>query len=121
MLQIFLEEKIGDRQHGFQPGRGTMTAWMSVLQSIHKYKYVYEIDLKQCFPSISVVKVTETLANLGVPLGTCYHLENINRCKPILPNGEEIRLDESVVQSQIRQEEKLKKGESLEGENMMAT
>jgi len=65
------------------------------LGKIHRYKYIYEVDLKNCFNEINSAWVTEKLRELGVPPRYCYYLENINRNVPVFPPKEEI--DESVL------------------------
>lgn len=100
MLSIFLRNKISKRQHGFQPMKGTLSAWKDLLGKIHKYKYVYEIDLKGCFPNIAANKITTLLKQEGTPPAVYYWLENINRSIPKFPkkDGKETYLvDESIV------------------------
>jgi len=52
---------IGDSQHGFRPGRGTLTAWKDILSRVIGSKHIYEFDLKQCFPSISLPRLEHIL------------------------------------------------------------
>jgi hypothetical protein len=54
-LTMFLNEYLGDNQHAYRPRRGALTAWKDVFSKIDKYDYIYEIDLKQCFPSIQAL------------------------------------------------------------------
>jgi len=48
-------------QHGFKPNRGTLTAWAEMFQKVIPSPNIYEIDLKQCFPSISLPRLMELL------------------------------------------------------------
>lgn len=59
ILTIGLELK--DSQHGFRPKRGTLTAWKAMFTKVIFAPFMYEIDLKQCFPSISLPKLYELL------------------------------------------------------------
>jgi len=49
------------------PGRGTMTAWKEILETLPKYRYVYEIDLKNFFPSVNVYEVIKILKEKECP------------------------------------------------------
>lgn len=51
-LTLFITIK--PSQHGFVHGRGTMSAWKEILRNVRQSPDIYEIDLKQCFPSISL-------------------------------------------------------------------
>lgn len=62
-----LKEKISKSQHGFVPGRGTMTAWEQILKEVVDAKDIYEIDLKNAFNSISTRHVARTLDKHGLP------------------------------------------------------
>lgn len=84
-MSIFLEGKITERQHGFQPGKGTLTAWKDLIPKIEKYKYVSEIDLKGCFPNIVISYVIDKLKELGVPNDYATYLLEINKSNPKLP------------------------------------
>lgn len=79
---MFLADKITDSQHAYLPGRGTLSAWEMLLNKIQKYKYIYEIDLKQCFPSIRGEYISDELENLGVPEEYINYIEMINRSTP---------------------------------------
>jgi hypothetical protein len=48
---------INPEQHGFIPGKGTLTAIGEMLTKTIKADYIYEIDLKACFPSISLPRL----------------------------------------------------------------
>jgi RNA-directed DNA polymerase len=63
-LYIFVEDYFLEDPHGFIPGKGTLTAWTRVLEITENYKYVYEFDLKQCFPSINLGEVSMLMMKL---------------------------------------------------------
>jgi len=83
-LVLNLDHKLSENQHGFRPGRGTLTAWVEILKSIGNYKYVFEFDYKQFFPSIAINKISEVLRNEGIPEDVVSRLERINECQPKL-------------------------------------
>jgi hypothetical protein len=105
-LEQFVRPSLKANQHAYSFGKGTYTAWKSLVSKINKYKYIYEYDLKGCFDNISVDHITEYLKTLGSPMGLNYHLENINRCAVILPK--EIKLDEKLMLDKISTREMLK-------------
>jgi len=45
------DDYIGSNQHGFRPGRGTMTAWKAILERISS-RDIYEYDYRGFFDSI---------------------------------------------------------------------
>lgn len=113
MLQLFLEDKLLDTQHGFIVGRGTLTAWREIFAKIIKAKYIYECDLEQFFPSVDLKRISEVLTEYKVPPPIVEYLELINLNAPKLP-AEEL-LDERVYKAkQILNEE-----ESSEGWEML--
>ncbi len=54
---LVLAAPVNQEQHGFTPSKGTMTAWSSILTNVIKSPNIYEIDLKQCFPSINLQRL----------------------------------------------------------------
>lgn len=101
MIQLFLMDEILPTQHGFIPGRGTLSAWREIIAKVLKAPFIYECDLKGFFDNVNVAKISEILLNKGTPKRIMYYLENINRCTPKLQEVDLI--DESVHRS--RQEE----------------
>jgi len=100
MLQIFLKTRITNRQHGFQPGKGTLTAWKDLLNKIHNYKYVYEIDLKQCFPSIRMDFILSELKLAGMPKFAQEKFRNLCLSTPTnlpMKDPKEEKIDESSI------------------------
>jgi len=94
-LYIYLEDYFLPSQHGFIPGKGTLTAWREIFSKVEKYKYVYEFDLRNCFGNLDTRVISDILMKLGVPSQLAYWLEDINTSQPELP--EERKLDESKV------------------------
>lgn len=93
MLLIFFENHFLPSQHGFIPGRGTLTAWREVLSKVIKAEYIWETDLRGFFPNVKSTRITEVLLEAGIPKKIAYWLENINRKAPHLPD--KLYLDES--------------------------
>jgi hypothetical protein len=81
-LSIFI--KLNDSQHGFVHGRGTLTAWKDVLKFVKPSKYIYEIDLKQCFPTISLPLLRSVLnVAHGIPLPVARFYTSLNFNLPV--------------------------------------
>lgn len=81
-LVMFVEGYIGKRQHGFIPGKGTLTAWKALTSKLHKYNYIMEIDLRNCFGEIQADAVSRILLELGAPKRAVEYIEEINLCSP---------------------------------------
>lgn len=81
-LTMFLEKKLMSTQHAYQPGKGTTTAMADILTKVKKYKYIYEIDLKGCFPSINLKPIVDKLLDMGVHYKFVLHLEQLNLSSP---------------------------------------
>jgi len=92
-MQIMLEKHMLKSQHGFIPGRGTMSAWQEILNKVITKNYIYECDLKQFFPSVSVLKVVEVLNENKFLNFIKGYIINITKACPELPKEE--WLDES--------------------------
>lgn len=87
-----------DTQHGFIPGRGTFTAWKAIFSKIVPAKYVYEIDLRQCFPSISLELLERVMqVRFGIPSGVARFYASLNYAIPVLPK--DCKLDEAQFDS----------------------
>lgn len=56
-------------QHGFRPGRGTLTAWKVILEKVIYAKDIFEFDLKGYFDSINIGYIDEMLSKIKVPTG----------------------------------------------------
>lgn len=67
ILVIFLSPYISGNQHGFYPGRGSMTAWQQVLSEVISSPNIYEFDLRKFFDSINLDYLSKVLLTLGLP------------------------------------------------------
>lgn len=66
-LVIYLNRYIDQSQHAYRPGKGVPTALAEVQESLEKFPYVWEFDLKGAFPSLVIPKTCDALASVGVP------------------------------------------------------
>lgn len=64
ILSILLVPQISKSQHGFIPGRGTLSCWKELLTKIED-PYIYEFDLKKCFDNIDIFKTLTTIFELS--------------------------------------------------------
>lgn len=80
-LSLYLESRkaFTTSQHGFRTGLGTKSAWESIFQNvIGKADWVYEFDLKRCFPNIRVQTVSNALRRNEVPEGWVQKFQALN-------------------------------------------
>jgi hypothetical protein len=55
MLLVYgYDSKLSDVQHGFRPGRGTLSAWKVLLERVLPARNIYEYDLKAFFDRVRV-------------------------------------------------------------------
>lgn len=93
MNQILTEKHIGEHQHGFVPGRGTMTAWMDILKNVINSKYIYETDLKGFFDNISTATINKFSGDFDIAPILKMWMFKINQSKPKFPKM--LKMDES--------------------------
>jgi len=105
---MFVDKFLGDRQHAYRPNRGAVTAWKAVFSMIDRYDYIYEIDLKQCFPSIRSDWVSEKLHGLGMPEPLVRYLEDVNRSVP------KFAQEDMTDESELRKKEVITKSRNME-------
>jgi len=99
-LWLFIKDYIPQAQHGFQPRKGTKSAWEDIAnKEVFSYKYIYEFDLKNFFGNVLVNKISERLRKLRVPKLVVQHLEDVNLSIPRLPPEE--LLDEQLIHKKI--------------------
>ena len=56
---------------------------------ISNYKYIFEFDLKQFFPSVDTRGISQILRILEVPNDFVRYLELLNMSQPILPEDKD--------------------------------
>lgn len=86
--------KISPHQHGFQPFKGTNSAWKDILLEGINANDIFEFDLKQFFPSVSLPLASRILSeSLGMPEHVARFYEGLNYAPPEFKGP--IQLDES--------------------------
>jgi len=90
----YVKPHISDRQHGYQPGKGTLTAWRDIFSRIKTAENIYEFDLKNFFGSLKLGEVQNVLyGRYHFPPSEFKFIKQLNLNQPKLPR--EQRLDES--------------------------
>jgi hypothetical protein len=64
---LLLAHPLPSSQHGFKPGAGTLTAWIVMLKEVLLSPNIYEGDLRQCFPSVNLLRLAVILIKQGMP------------------------------------------------------
>lgn len=78
----FLSPLIPENQHGFFPGRGTMTAWQQILEETLTSPNIYEFDLRKFFDSVSLDYLGKLLTVAGIPSNIVTEMLKWNRTAP---------------------------------------
>lgn len=99
-LYIFYRGDFLESQHGFIPGRGTLTAWIEIVRKVIKARFIFETDLKQFFPSISVDLIERKLS-AALPREILLWIKGINKSEVILP--EELRTEQDKRNFRLRE------------------
>jgi hypothetical protein len=95
-IHMYVKDYLLPSQHGFIPGRGTLTAWKDIMTKVLDKPFIYECDLKQFFPSVDVASIGKLLeSDLKLPLEISTGLFELNSCLPVLPD--DLKLDESYT------------------------
>jgi hypothetical protein len=89
---------LSPEQHGFRPGRGTMSAWKVILSEVIHAKDIYEFDLKKFFDSVSLDAVSARLIEYQVPINIVRQLYIINT-SPILLKKARLNEFEQMMKS----------------------
>jgi len=67
ILELYLKGTMNKSCHGYQEFKGCGTAWIDLLNKQGNYKYIYEFDLENFFPSVQHSLLTKILFDLGIP------------------------------------------------------
>lgn len=70
ILLLWLSPYIHSQQHGFYPGRGTLTAWQD-LSKLLTSTHIYEFDLRKFFDSVNLMYLSKVLKLTGIPERIC--------------------------------------------------
>jgi len=72
MLAIYVRPLIHPSQHGYQAGKGVLTAWEEIVSKLNSPN-IYEFDLKQFFPRVSTQYLSRyLLERASMPLKEVY-------------------------------------------------
>src|SRR6266566_2007815 len=66
----FVNHKLNPDQHGHRPGKGTVTAWKSILQNWNKYPNIYEFDYTKFHDRIERMTLVKALLKFKFPKET---------------------------------------------------
>jgi hypothetical protein len=88
------QEKLNVHQHGFVPGKGTLTAWKDIFKHVIDAPDIYEYDLKGYFDNLKLDSLHAILRAYRMPPKVLSRLVKINQTPPII---EEEQLDESYA------------------------
>lgn len=98
-MVIYLHGFINKSQHGFRPGYGCLTAWQEIMKFMH-LPYIWEFDLRNAFPSLSVDWTIRQLRTRGCPYPVTDYIQNfsVNTIEKIKP--EKMELPEPKIELQ---------------------
>ena len=82
ILVIWMSTWIPKSQHGFYPGRGTMTAWSQIYSEVLKSANIYEFDLRKFFDSVNLDYLQDLLHLIGLPSEVITLLISTSRTAP---------------------------------------
>lgn len=94
-LVIYLAPHQPPQQHGFWPGRGTLTMWENILSDVLSSRNIVEFDLRQFFEKVRLKAIAERLRFTQVPEDIIKWIVEINLQGPELP--EEQKVDETLA------------------------
>lgn len=85
LLVIWFSPYSHPNQHGFQPSKGTDTAWLQIHREVLKSSNIYEFDLKNYFGSINLTYLDHIMRALGLPRRLSDLITHWNRMPPENP------------------------------------
>jgi hypothetical protein len=81
ILQVWLSPFSHPSQHGFMPGRGTLSAWKVVATEVIKSPDIFEYDLKKFFDTINLDYLSDIMRKLLIPESLTRNIILWNRTK----------------------------------------
>jgi len=81
ILLVWLSAYIHPSQHGFIPGRGTLTAWRDLSAKLN-YSNIYEFDLRKYFDSVNLTYLSRYLTITGIPRHITDQIISWNQALP---------------------------------------
>lgn len=94
MLVESFRQDLLPSQHGYIPGKGTLTAWRDIIENVIKKDNIYETDIKGFFDNIELKEISNQLRHY-IPNEWDDWLYQINEKAPTLPAIE--KLEESKL------------------------
>lgn len=79
---LVLAHPLPANQHGFKPGFGTLTAWSSMFKDVLPSANIFEGDLRQCFPSVNLLRLAVTIYKQGMPANVLGLYHTLNMVSP---------------------------------------
>jgi len=73
------DKRLNAAQHGFRPGKGTLTAWKHILSEVIEAPFIYEYDLKRFFDKVSLWYIERKLKAWGMPNNVLVDIAYMNR------------------------------------------
>jgi hypothetical protein len=112
-MHWYMKDYMLQTQHGFMPGRGSLTAWKDIFTKGWIFRdYIYECDLKQFFPSVKLSKISQTLLENKVPEWVVNYLHKLNSTIPkIIDKVSKDMTDEQQVEALKNIEDDKRKNE----------
>jgi retron-type reverse transcriptase len=83
ILLVWLSPYLHPSQHGFRPGRGTLTAWQELMRKTN-YNSIYEFDMTKFFDSVNLHYLEKILLITKIPK---YAVDLIIRWNQTLPSN----------------------------------
>ena len=106
-------------QHGFVPGKGTVSAWQEVLTKVIPVKYIYEVDFKEFYDRINLDNLRDFLLKTGLSRELVHQIIGWSRTMPQQPKDKG-KLLTNKFDKMIKRLVKGKrnpKGDQIRGEN----
>lgn len=79
---LVLAHPLPANQHGFKPGYGTLTAWVSMFKDVLPSRNIFEGDIRQCFPSVNLLRLAVHLYKKGMPANVLGLYHSLNMVSP---------------------------------------
>lgn len=81
ILLVWFSAYTHPSQHGFIPGKGTLTAWRELSEMLTS-RHIYEFDLRKFFDSINLCYLSRILTITGIPNNIVSHIIKWNQTLP---------------------------------------
>jgi hypothetical protein len=78
-IYSFLLDGVNPDQHGYFPGRGTLTCWRELLVRLSSSQSIYEYDMTGFFDSVSLKGITPLLESYGFSRSEVEWIRKVSR------------------------------------------